>query len=493
MPEESSTKIESVRKTKFQMIICYSAFATMLIVVLSTLIIRKSNTILKSKIAELQSELNLQVCSNINTYMRQVELSSEYLRIMTDELNDKLMNSEISRKEKSDMLREVTSFLKNFSFIRNYSDMAIIYSDGYYAGQLDVDSYNTELLYSYFNTKIQNLSYGKIWTSGDFGDYSKFYFAKMIHENSLFLCSIKTSKFPDFVSTPKTMNMETFLVNEKNQIVYSNEPMSIGNSLPAGLLKQQYTKGKLNLYNKKYLYTMSVCDNGMKLFTTASMSEVLKERRTLITYVIILSVFTVTAILIFSIIFSLKLTIPIEQLITSLHIQATKDKLTNLLNVQSFEEKVSDKLSGNDENKVYGIFFFDVDHFSTMVNVYGHDESNKIIYDVANTIRRTFPKEAVIGRLGPDRFGICAEVSRNNLDSNSVQSFCEIQQQNLFSNFQGNIDVTMSMGIALYPDHGKSFNVLLDMAERAMNTVKKNSRNNWRIFNPATDLQSYQK
>ena len=42
----------------------------------------------------------------------------------------------------------------------------------------------------------------------------------------------------------------------------------------------------------------------------------------------------------------------------------------------------------------------------------------------------------------------------------------------------------------MYPDHGKSFGLLIDMSQRAINTVKKTTRNNWCIFDSAADIQS---
>ncbi|MCQ2585155.1 MAG: diguanylate cyclase [Treponema sp.] len=491
MKQENLIDISSVKNTKFQMIIWFSTTATLLIIILSTLIIRQTNNILKIKVAELEKELNIQACSNMNNHITQVENASEYLRIMTEDLNSIISKGNLSTEEKATKLFEVTSFLRNFSFIRNYSDMVVIYSDGYYAGKLAQNSYNPELLYSYINAKLENRNYSKTWRSGDFNDFSKIYFAKKIHTDAIFICSMETSKLEDFICSPSTLNMKTLLVNPENQIIYSSDPKDIGEEIPSGLLSVFKNKKNLHIF-RKYLVTMSMCSNGWKLITTASLTEVLKERRMLITYVIILSVFAVTVILIFSIVFSLKLTIPIERLIDSLHNQATKDKLTKLANEITFAENAS-KIIECVQEKTLGIFFIDVDHFTSIIDIQGRNQSDKIIFDIADSIRRAFPKEAVIGRLGSDRFGVCTEISKSADSNKSAQTYCELLQQELFTKFQGDFDVTLSIGIALYPDHGKSFNLLLDMSERAMNTVKKTTRNNWRIFDPATDIHSYKK
>jgi len=482
---------ESVKKIKFSMMIWISVFCSILVSVLSFLIINQTNTILKTKVSDLEKELNTLACVTLNNHIKQVDSASEYLKVTTSDLNDSISGQDISFEEKEKKLHEVNLFLHNFSIIRNFEDMAIIYSDGYYAGSLSKNSYSPELLYSHMDSLLDGKLYSTIWSSGDFNNFDKLYFAKKVHNNAIFICSLNAEKLADYIPQPDAMNMTTYVLNEKNQIIYSSEKNYLGESIPENIINGFKEKHRIHIYNKS-LVTMGNTSNNWMILTSAPIKEVLKERQSLITYVIIIGALALVFILVFSIIFSLKLTLPIEKLILHLNNQATKDRSTKFYKVDYFEERVTNKLAESGDSKM-AIFYMDIDHFSTIVDVVGRGEIEKIIVDIADSIRRTFPKEAVFGRLSTDRFAVFTEISLTPDSPTSPTVYCENLQQDLFARFQEDFDVTLSIGISIYPDHGKTFPILYHMAERAMNTVKKTGRNNLLIFDPARDLNSWNK
>lgn len=487
-----SINIQSIKKTKFQMITWFSTVFTMMVIFLSTLIIRQTNTILKEKVAALENELNAQAAINLYTNIQSIEATGDYIKNITLPINKAINENEYTDHEKKLILDELDTFLCDFSEIKDYSDLAIIYSDGSYSGILNSPTAkirDPQKLYEELENFLILNHYKKNWITGDFSDFKSIYFIKSIYNNAIFVCSIDAVRVNQFINRPDSMNIKTRIVNDSNQIIYSTDLKEIGDSVSEQYLKYFENTDLFHIY-KKTLFSMTPCENGWKLITSTEMKELMKERKDLITYVIILSVLAIGFILIFCIVFSLKLSIPIEHLIVSLHNQATKDPITKLCNAKTFEEKTTELINTmGGENLAF--FYMDIDHFNSIIDIQGRSESENILFDVSDSIRRIFPNNAILGHFGTDRFLVCTIVSPDPDNENSVSSFCEKLQQELFTRFQGDFDITMSIGVSLYPSHGKSFKILYDMAERAMTSVKRTSRNDWHIFDPSKDLKTW--
>ena len=491
--KDRNITVESIKKVKFQMIIWFSSSATLLVIILSCLIMRQTNNILKNKVAALLDELNIQSSVILDTYISQVESTADYIQKTTEPLYKQLNNKFSSEIENQKSIKELNNFLSNFCDIRKYTELAILFENGTYAGTLNraatLPEYLLEL-YTEMKEELIKKDSDEAWISGDINNFYSILFTKQLYPDVIFICSLKTSKINEFINSANLINLTSKVMNEKQQIIFSTNPDEIGRYLSNSIMKNLDEKAKKNRTFNNKIFAKNTCSNGWVMITSAEVSEIMKERKNLITYIIVLTSLAISFILIFCIVFSLKLTIPIEHLFTSLHNQATKDRITKLLNAETFykcaEEMINEK---KDENMA--IFFMDIDHYNTIIDIKGRSESDKIIFDVSDSLRRTFPKESIIGRISTDRFMACTKISPKVEDNNSVACLCEKLQQELFTKFQGDFDITMSIGISLYPSHGKTFRILCDMSERAMNSVKRTTRNNWHIFDPSKDFRNW--
>ena len=196
-----------------------------------------------------------------------------------------------------------------------------------------------------------------------------------------------------------------------------------------------------------------------------------------------------SVILLLCIILSLQFTIPIENLISTLHFQATRDNSTRFYNENSFTELCTDKLSETPEGSKQALFFVDIDHYNYLLEYLGHDECEKIIVDVADSLRHVFPKTTLFSRISADRMILLTEISKEEKLDDVITNYCVDFQQQLFARFQEEYDVTASIGISVYPDQEKRYPLLLKFAEKSMNIVKKNGRNGFHIFDPENDLK----
>lgn len=309
-----------------------------------------------------------------------------------------------------------------------------------------------------------------------------------ILQSELYGGSIRPSDIEVFLNHTSSLKLNTLILDQTNRIIYATDKNEVGRDLPLRIIEYLKNEDEVHIY-KNSLYSFSNCCNEWKLITYAPLKDVLPERQKIIAYTLVISFIAISLTIIACIIFSIRFTIPMENLISSLHMQATRDKLTKFLNVSTFENLAQETLKLEVTQK-QALFYFDIDHFNSIIEIKGRSESEKIIYDVANILRRVFPKNALLGRLGSDRFAILLSMDNNQNTKQMIEQYCEKINQDLFSTFHSDFDITISAGIAFYPDHGKSYNILYDMASRAMVYVKKNGRNSWHIFNPDTDLNS---
>jgi diguanylate cyclase (GGDEF)-like protein len=165
----------------------------------------------------------------------------------------------------------------------------------------------------------------------------------------------------------------------------------------------------------------------------------------------------------------------------SLH-DATHDTLTQLPNRALFYDLLRQAiLVATRENKMSAILFMDLDGFQEVNDTFGHNNGDLILKHLSTRIHGLIQSEDIIARMGGDEFAILlTEVPSADVATNIAQRI----QKALESPFildQSNIEIGMSIGIALYPEHGDDVDSLIQKAEIAMSAAKR-SQNGYEIY-----------
>lgn len=485
--------LQKVNRIKFQMIYWFSGTFAVMIIALSSIIISFTNQILKNKVAQMENELNRHSVLNLDSYITQVESSAHYAIEICTPLLTPPEGQELTTKELSAKLERLSRFLKSFSVVRNHDDLALLFDEGYFAGVLKNDwadhPVRPSYLYDTVNEYLNSHNCESAWISGQANTFFKIYYVQRLDNKAIFVCSIDTRRIGEFILRPNNLNLRTEIINDINEIIYSSSKDRIGTFISAEAITAIGSPEPVHIY-KNSLYSINSCSNGWSIITSTSMKNLMQDSKKLITYVIIITCLAVGITMIFCIIYSLKLTKPVENLLSALHTQATKDRVTKFYNEETFKELASETLkAGNCSQSA--LFYIDIDNFGSVIEHVGRSESDKIIYEISFCIREAFPKGALLGRVSTDRFLVFCPVDQRS-EKTDAGFFCEELNQKLFARFQGDFDITASIGIALYPDNGKAFPMLFDMSERAMRSVKNGGRNDWHIFDPSKDFNSWQ-
>nr|WP_281066821.1 EAL domain-containing protein [methane-oxidizing endosymbiont of Gigantopelta aegis] len=139
------------------------------------------------------------------------------------------------------------------------------------------------------------------------------------------------------------------------------------------------------------------------------------------------------------------------------------------------------------------ICFLDLDDFKPINDNYGHETGDRLLIEIANRIQSHLREGDTVSRLGGDEFLLIL---------NDVMSFEQCKQtleriQNAVSlpvmiNHQS-CQVSLSIGVTLYPDDNSDFDTLLRHADKAMYQAKLAGKHCYALFNPERDLQTIEK
>ena len=169
---------------------------------------------------------------------------------------------------------------------------------------------------------------------------------------------------------------------------------------------------------------------------------------------------------------------------------AYRDALTGLNNRLAFmnysEEIIKESNQSTDH---HAVLFIDLDNFKNVNDTLGHDYGDNLLKQISASLS-SFTKEGdILARTGGDEFLFF----KKNIESeHELSDFCssllslsripiQINEETLL--------VSMSIGIARYPDNGTSVKELVKNADIAMYTVKSQGRNDFRFFNSTMEAE----
>jgi len=180
---------------------------------------------------------------------------------------------------------------------------------------------------------------------------------------------------------------------------------------------------------------------------------------------------------------------------------AYHDSLTQLPNIQSFKDHLGLALSSAEHSgKYFAVLFIDLDRFKQINDTYGHKVGDLLLQAssdrIINGMRRSdivahVNNENVhdmVARMGGDEFTILLPNIRKPEDIAKVSQRIleELSKPFLISSHE--LNITGSLGIAMYPNDGADVDSLLQNADTAMYHAKVKGRNNFQFFDESMNL-----
>lgn len=166
---------------------------------------------------------------------------------------------------------------------------------------------------------------------------------------------------------------------------------------------------------------------------------------------------------------------------------AQYDGLTELPNRALFSDRLRHAISeAIRNNSRLALLFLDLDHFKAVNDTSGHSVGDLLLKAAAQRLQACVRKSDTVGRVGGDEFVVVLPAIE---DERYALALAEKIRQSLSQPFD--LDgyqcqaVSCSIGVAIYPDHGRNEIELIRNADDAMYLAKARGRNGVNLFQPA--------
>ena len=158
---------------------------------------------------------------------------------------------------------------------------------------------------------------------------------------------------------------------------------------------------------------------------------------------------------------------------------ATTDPMTGLYNFRFFKELVPKCIAEADHVKgKFSLILIDIDHFKKFNDTHGHQAGDEVLRCVARKLRETVRSNDFVIRYGGEEMGIILDKAPEEVALRVAQKVVEEVAKSPYPIAEGvEKHVTISVGVATYPLHGKTTEELVEFADKGLYRAKESGRN----------------
>ena len=166
--------------------------------------------------------------------------------------------------------------------------------------------------------------------------------------------------------------------------------------------------------------------------------------------------------------------------------QSIRDSLTGLFNRRFMQESFErELLRAKRKKRALSVIFLDLDHFKRFNDAFGHDAGDTVLRSIAELFRQHFRGDDVICRYGGEEFAIILPESTAK-DAAKRANLLRLQARKLrVRHLDQTLEpVTLSIGVAAFPEHGSTPEELLQAADQCLYQSKSEGRDRVTIATP---------
>jgi c-di-GMP phosphodiesterase Gmr len=166
------------------------------------------------------------------------------------------------------------------------------------------------------------------------------------------------------------------------------------------------------------------------------------------------------------------------------------DELTSLPMRRVIEHRVQSLIQRYQPGYAFALAFLDVDNFKHINDYYGHSVGDALLVEVARRLGHNLRETDMLSRISGDEFLLLL----NPIESEEeVADYIEATLQRLKAPFfidGSEIFAATSIGVSLFPDHGRSYDALLQNADIAMYRVKNDGKGAAAFFDTSMEREA---
>ncbi|HQS58115.1 MAG: hypothetical protein B7Y56_04115 [Gallionellales bacterium 35-53-114] len=157
---------------------------------------------------------------------------------------------------------------------------------------------------------------------------------------------------------------------------------------------------------------------------------------------------------------------------------ALHDALTDLPNRALLNERLEQAIIRARRDKLcLGLLYFDLDKFKPVNDTYGHEVGDWLLKSVAIRVAECVRESDTVARVGGDEFVVLLPILDKAKDALAIAEKIRAVLGKPFKFAELSFDISASIGVGIYPEHGTDSKTLTHNADTAMYQAKKNGRN----------------
>jgi len=170
--------------------------------------------------------------------------------------------------------------------------------------------------------------------------------------------------------------------------------------------------------------------------------------------------------------------IELERLNTEVQRLAMTDSLTGLYNRRGFFEfSVREVAHVKRFKHTLSVIMLDIDHFKEVNDTYGHETGDQVLEKIAALFNAQLRKIDILGRYGGEEFSLLLPETELAGARETAERLRRVMADTPIETGQGLLNITISLGVAVFTDNRTTLEDLLKHADQAMYMAKKTGRN----------------
>jgi diguanylate cyclase (GGDEF)-like protein len=160
--------------------------------------------------------------------------------------------------------------------------------------------------------------------------------------------------------------------------------------------------------------------------------------------------------------------------------KATLDQMTGLYNHTNTFDKIEKYTKNEGYGLTHALFMIDIDNFKMVNDRLGHAYGDKTIIEVGNTIKNSFRKNDIVGRIGGDEFMILMKDINFEKANAKAQELVDLLQV-IAHNEADTVNTSCSVGVFVFKANGSSIEQLYLKTDALLYKSKQSGRNTFTI------------
>lgn len=163
--------------------------------------------------------------------------------------------------------------------------------------------------------------------------------------------------------------------------------------------------------------------------------------------------------------------------------QALSDGLTEIANHRFFQETLNNFIENcQSKNEPFSLLIIDIDFFKKINDTYGHQYGDRVLKKIAQLLKTNVREEDFVARYGGEEFAVILKKCDEKDAYKAGEKIRKRVEKNKWLMDNKKINITISIGIACFPNQANSKDALIKAADSALYKAKEEGRNKTVVF-----------